>query len=308
MEKSEAATYIQGGHISPQQPLVSSPMNHATSPTPHRSSVDRAMAEAPHMNGLHVASETYNAIARESPSLELPHSLSGRPPSYVSGVVPQQILPVNAPFHAAELANDGKKHLLLAASGSVATIKIPNILRALSTHPALSIRVILTASAMQFLSGVSAEQPTVASLLSIPNVDAVYTDHDEWEPPWTRGASILHIELRKWSDILVIAPLSANTLAKMVHGISDNLLTSVLRAWDTDGSLEPPNRPKRIKRVVVAPAMNTAMWLHPITASQIKVLEEEWGVSREFVSKGKRKGEGWVEVIRPGEKELACGQ
>ena len=47
-----------------------------------------------------------------------------------------------------------------------------------------------------------------------------------------RGDPVLHIELRKWADICVVAPLSANTLAKLAMGMADNLLTSTLRAWD----------------------------------------------------------------------------
>jgi hypothetical protein len=63
--------------------------------------------------------------------------------------------------------------------------------------------------------------------MHLPNVEAVYDDADEWGPqPWKRGASILHIELRRWADMLIVAPLSANTLAKIVNGMSDNLLTS----------------------------------------------------------------------------------
>ncbi|MCJ1389228.1 hypothetical protein MMC18_002084 [Xylographa bjoerkii] len=197
------------------------------------------------------------------------------------------------PFLASAHASDSKKHLLLAASGSVATIKIPLILRALSTHPALSIRLILTPSASRFLAGQSAEQPAVASLLSIPNLDSIHHDPDEWSPAWTRGAPILHIELRRWADLLVIAPLDANTLAKMVGGLADNLLTSVVRAWDTTGVVEGGG----VKRMVVAPAMNTAMWRHPVTGRQVGVLEGEWCVGRG----------GWVEVLRPVEKELACG-
>ena len=111
------------------------------------------------------------------------------------------------------------------------------------------------------------------------------------------------------SHILVVAPLSANMLAKMVHGMSDNLLTSVTRAWNTDGSIDLPGsgRPNRVKRIVVAPAMNSCMWLNPVTSKQIQVLEEEWGVSREFISKGKQKREGWIEILKPMEKNLACG-
>lgn len=108
--------------------------------------------------------------------------------------------------------NDGKKHLLLAASGSVATIKIPVIVQALAKYKGvLSIRIVLTESATHFLAGQSPEQPTVLSLLRLPNVDAVYRDQDEWGPqPWKRGANILHIELRRWADLMVVArmPLS----------------------------------------------------------------------------------------------------
>jgi phosphopantothenoylcysteine decarboxylase len=201
-------------------------------------------------------------------------------------------------FKASEHLHDGKRHLLLAASGSVATIKIPNMLHALSKHPALSIRLLFTPSASHFLSGQSAEQPKLQSLLSIPNVDGLYVDASEWAKPWERGDPILHIELRRWADVLVIAPLSANMLAKVVNGISDGLLASVVRAWDTTGLVDGKK-----KRIIVAPAMNTAMWRQPVTARQIRVLEEEWGI-REGLPGDE---EGWIEVLRPQEKELACG-
>lgn len=94
---------------------------------------------------------------------------------------------------------DGRIHLLLAATGSVATIKIPCIINALAPHAhKLSIRVILTNSAKNFLAGQAEEQPTVASLLSLPGVEAIYDDASEWGPePWRRGADVLHIELRR---------------------------------------------------------------------------------------------------------------
>jgi phosphopantothenoylcysteine decarboxylase len=191
--------------------------------------------------------------------------------------------------------HDGKKHLLLAASGSVATIKLPLIISSLANHHNLSIRVILTKSATNFLAGQSPEQPTVASLSFLPNVDSVHQDEDEWIEPWKRDAKILHIELRKWAHLLVIAPLSANTLAKVSCGFADNLLTSVIRAWDIN-----PMNPKRA-RIIVAPSMNTFMWDHPITTKQIRLLEEEWGV------KGVNPDKGWIEVLRPQVKILACG-
>lgn len=187
--------------------------------------------------------------------------------------------------------DDGKIHLLLAASGSVAVVKLPLIVSSLTRYPNLSIRIILTQDAARFFTGRCPEQPTVASLSTLPNVDAVYRDEHEWVDPWNRGADILHIQLRRWSHLLVIAPLTANTLAKISGGLADNLLTCVVRAWDTS---------KRA-RIIVAPAMNHFMWVHPVTAKQIQILEDEWGVN------GVNPDEGWIEVLRPQVKTLACG-
>lgn len=77
-------------------------------------------------------------------------------------------------------------------------------------------------------------------------------------------------------NLLVIAPLSCISMAKMTMGIADNLLLSVVRAWDTTGDIEESKQ----KRIVVA-AMNTAMWEHLVTKKQLKVLEEEWGLEGE---------------------------
>lgn len=211
------------------------------------------------------------------------------------------------PSAAAEVAaalHDGKTHLLLAASGSVATIKLPLIAAAFARVPNLSIRVILTPNAAQFLQGQAAEQPPVdsAALRGLPNVDAVYVgDADEWHPAWTRGAPILHIELRRWAHLLVVAPLSANLLAKIANGLCDTLLTSVIRAWETD--------PAAGKRILVAPSMNTAMWNHPLTARQLATLRDTWGVKTASTSATTTDEEGgnaeetqstgWYEVLLP---------
>ncbi|OAA69817.1 phosphopantothenoylcysteine decarboxylase [Cordyceps fumosorosea ARSEF 2679] len=176
---------------------------------------------------------------------------------------------------------DGKQHLLLAASGSVATIKLPLIIAALAPRARLSIRVILTKSARHFLAGQAAEQPDLAAISSLPNVDGLYVDDDEWTAPgWTRGASILHIELRRWADVLFVVPLSANLLARVAAGMCDDLLSSVIRAWDT-----------RRAAIVVAPSMNTLMWEHPLTEQHLAVLRS-WS---------------WFHVLLPQAKELACG-
>lgn len=172
---------------------------------------------------------------------------------------------------------DGKAHLLLAASGSVATIKLPQIATALLARHGpsrLSVRLVLTTAAAHFLAGQSAEQPPLASMLDVPGVDAIYLDEDEWggggaaagrpgggggDGAWTRGAAVLHIELRRWADVMAVVPLSANTLAKFVGGICDNLLTSVVRAWDADGRIDGPR-----KRILVAPAMNVGSLSLPL--------------------------------------------
>lgn len=198
-------------------------------------------------------------------------------------------------FLASDYSHDNKKHLLLAASGSVATIKLPHIVQRLSVHDKLSVRIVLTHAASRFLAGQSDEQPTLATLQAMKNVDGIYHDSDEWGSPWTRGSSILHIELRRWADLMVIAPLSANSLAKMTAGLCDNLMLSVARAWDTTGETDVLRRKKLI---IVAPAMNTAMWKHPITTQQIKILED-WSISKS--------PDGWIKLLAPIEKKLACG-
>jgi phosphopantothenoylcysteine decarboxylase len=223
---------------------------------------------------------------------------------------------VKEPFDSSRYRNDNKHHLLLCASGSVATIKIVPIISELSKHDNLSIRLILTSSATQFLQGQSAEQPSIEEIRKMKNVDGIYMDEDEWAIPWTRGAKILHIELRRWSDLMVVAPLSANTLAKVVNGLCDNLLLSTFRAWDTTSLLDLPHvvsqgvieklgrhenigreDVRRKKKIFVAVAMNSAMLVHPVTQKQMAVLEEDWNI----------KNGGWIDVLHPVEKELACG-
>lgn len=88
------------------------------------------------------------------------------------------------------------------------------------------------------------------------------SDKDEWEMWSRRGDPVLHIELRRWADLLLIAPLDANTLAKIANGLCDNLLTCVVRAWDS-------TRP-----LLFAPAMNTYMWEHPITEKHVLTLKD----------------------------------
>lgn len=114
----------------------------------------------------------------------------------------QEISRLGPADDVASAISDGKAHLLLACAGSVATIKIKQIILGLADYQNLSIRVILTASAAKFLTGENDEQPSLAEVRAMPNVDAVYLDEDEWGPqPWRRGANILHIELRRCKSL-----------------------------------------------------------------------------------------------------------
>ncbi|KAL6838779.1 hypothetical protein ACP4OV_031493 [Aristida adscensionis] len=166
---------------------------------------------------------------------------------------------------AADAAQPRRPRVLLAASGSVAAIKFEVLCRAVAEWA--DVRAVATQSSLHFID--TASFPTGVELC---------TDADEWSR-WGRvGDEVLHIELRKWADAMVIAPLSANTLAKIAGGLCDNLLTCVVRAWDYS------------KPVYVAPAMNTFMWSNPFTARHLDVLRE-LGMT----------------LIPPVTKRLACG-
>lgn len=148
-----------------------------------------------------------------------------------------------------ELLSSGTFRVLVGVTGSVAALKLPLLVSELLHLPGVDVRVVSTEHAKHFY------HPTEVSV-------KVYGDQDEWELWTQRSDPVLHIELRRWADLLVIAPLDANTLGKIASGICDNLLTCVVRAWDC-------SRP-----LLFCPAMNTAMWQHPITAQQISRLVE----------------------------------
>ncbi|CAG8765984.1 12643_t:CDS:2, partial [Acaulospora colombiana] len=96
---------------------------------------------------------------------------------------------------------------------------------------------------------------------------------------WKRIADpILHIELRRWADLVLIAPCSANTLAKLAGGLCDNLATSLLRALPPIATLpsirDSEDTSKRGMQVWVFPAMNTFMYEHPLTAMHLKMVQD----------------------------------
>ncbi|KAJ7564438.1 hypothetical protein O6H91_02G017600 [Diphasiastrum complanatum] len=158
-----------------------------------------------------------------------------------------------------------KPRIVLAASGSVAAIKFGILAESLSEWA--DVKAVVTTPAMHFIDKAT-----------FPAHVKLYSEEDEWSGWKKLGDTVLHIELRKWADALLIAPLSANTLAKIAGGICDNLLTSVVRAWDFS------------KPVFVAPSMNTFMWDSPFTVRHLTAIEELG-----------------VIIISPTSKKLACG-
>jgi phosphopantothenoylcysteine synthetase/decarboxylase len=74
------------------------------------------------------------------------------------------------------------------------------------------------------------------------------------------GDDVLHIELTRWADCLLMAPCSANYLAKIAHGLCDDLVTSVARAWPAD------------KPIILALTMHPLMWTHPQTEMHLRML------------------------------------
>ena len=182
-----------------------------------------------------------------------------------------------------------KWRVLLGVCGSVAAIKVPQLMGMMKREDEekgkeeWEVRVVATDSARYFLKRADAVEPELTSVVSTENGDSewVSTDESEWRLWEKRGDPVLHIDLRKWADILVLAPLSANTLAKMAAGICDNLLLSVCRAWEFRAG----------KPVILAPAMNTEMWNHPFTEKHLHVMKDL----------------GNVVVVEPAVKTLACG-
>jgi phosphopantothenoylcysteine decarboxylase len=156
------------------------------------------------------------------------------------------------------------QNILLGLTGSVASKLVYKLIDSLNAT-----NIVVTERAKYFTGDIK--------LYGI-NCNQCYVDGDEYTSDiYQTGSNILHIDLCKQSDVFVVAPCSANTLAKFANGICDNLLTSIFRAWDFT------------KPVYIAPAMNTNMWLNPITQKHIDVLE----------SLG-------VNIIWPTVKQLAC--
>ena len=137
----------------------------------------------------------------------------------------------NYPFKSAKTL--AGRRILIGVTGSIAAVNTPLLVSELIKSGA-DVRCIITESASQFVSPLS---------LATLSRNRCYQDKDQWDPMETKP---LHIALAEWAEIIVIAPLSASSLARWVNGLAEGLLTSVLLASEIP--------------VIAAAAMNTAMW------------------------------------------------
>ena len=154
------------------------------------------------------------------------------------------------------------QHVVLGVTGGIAAYKSPDLARRLREQGA-EVTVIMTASAEKLVS------PTVFQAVSGGPVRG-----DLWDEK--AESAMGHIELARWADLILIAPATANLMAQLAAGSAENLLTTVCLATDAP--------------VVLAPAMNQAMWRNPSTQANRKKLEDRH-----------------VRLIGPEEGEQACG-
>ncbi|HJS42129.1 MAG TPA: bifunctional phosphopantothenoylcysteine decarboxylase/phosphopantothenate--cysteine ligase CoaBC [Gemmatimonadales bacterium] len=136
-------------------------------------------------------------------------------------------------------------HVVLGVSGGIACYKSCTLARRL-TEAGTTVDVVLTAAAAEFVRPLTFEALTGRPVLT-----------SLWEP----GRALAHIDLAKQADLVIIAPATANVLARAAMGMADDLLTAILLAR-ADG------------RILAAPAMNDAMYAHPATQANIKTLAE----------------------------------
>lgn len=154
------------------------------------------------------------------------------------------------------------RKIVLGVTGSIAAYKAAELVR-LFVKNGDEVHVILTPAACEFVRPL-----TFQTLSRNPVSVEQFAPPAEWKPE--------HISLADCADLVVVAPATANTLAKMRYGLADNLLTATLLATKAP--------------IVVAPAMNTGMWESAVTQENLAAL--------------KARG---VTVVEPGDGELACG-
>lgn len=155
------------------------------------------------------------------------------------------------------------KSLLLIITGSIAAYKCADLVRRLRDNGA-GVRCVMTRAAQEFITPL-----LMASLTQ----QEVYTDLWSLKDETEMG----HIRLSREADLILVAPASADSLAKLAHGLCDDLASTVLMATD--------------KPVVVAPAMNPMMWLNPATQDNVALLQQRG-----------------IDILGPAAGDMACGE
>ena len=156
------------------------------------------------------------------------------------------------------------KNIVLGVTGSIAAYKAAELASQL-TKQGCDVHVVMTADALRFITSVPFK-----TLSRHPVVTDLYDEVEGWQPT--------HIKLADEADLLLIAPATANTIAKLALGLANDALSCVALALDPRA------------KILVAPAMNGRMWLHPATQQNVATLK----------SRG-------VEVIGPEAGLLSCG-
>ena len=156
------------------------------------------------------------------------------------------------------------KNIVLGVTGSIAAHKAIDLASQL-TKAGANVEVTMTADAQRFVTPLPFK-----TLTRKPVVTDLYDEEESWKPS--------HIRLADDADLLLIAPATANILAKMAHGISDDALSCIALALNPQA------------KILIAPAMNGKMWLHPATQANMQTLKDRG-----------------VHFIGPDEGMLSCG-
>ena len=143
----------------------------------------------------------------------------------------------------------GAKNIVLGVTGSIAAYKAADLTSQL-TKQGCEVRVVLTANALRFITPLAFK-----TLSRHPVVTDLFDEEEGWKPT--------HIRLADEADLLLIAPATANILAKLANGQADDALSCIALALN----------PKA--RTLVAPAMNGKMWLHPATQRNVAALKQD---------------------------------
>ncbi|WVQ80729.1 hypothetical protein IAT38_002834 [Cryptococcus sp. DSM 104549] len=159
--------------------------------------------------------------------------------------------------------------VVLIASGDEESVQVPRLVGELMKSSFdIQIQVIATRGTERFFKSKDIDD-AVKSALRLGEDFArdtgvrIWTDDDDWSGWAKAGDPVLHAELRQWADLIVVAPCSANLLAKLAGGICDSLASSLLRT-------NPPSTP-----VILFPAMDAFMYRHKLTAKHLAAVQEE---------------------------------